>query len=107
MWAALGERFRLPAEDDAPPPPRRMAGLCVWAGALALIGLIPAVRLGVSLIFGGGPGWYAPVTILVGVLGVGATAAAFASIHRARLPWYLLGCATFLLAVNVLLAAVA
>lgn len=99
--AALGERFRLPTEDDAAPPASRMAGLSFWAAACALAGLVPAGRLSVSLLFGGDPRWYAPVAISIGVLGIGATAAAFAAIHRAHLPWYLLGCATVLLAANL------
>ncbi len=104
--AALGERFRLPTEDDAPPPASRMAGLSLWAAVCAFAGLVPAGRLSVSLLFGGDPIWYAPAAITVGVLGIGATAAAFAAIHRAHLPWYLLGCATVLLAANLALVYV-
>ncbi len=99
--AALGERFRLPTEDDAPPPATRMVGLSFWAAACAFVGLIPAGRLAVTLLFGGDPGWYAPAAMTLGVLGVSLIAAAFAAIHRAHLPWYLLALATILLAANV------
>jgi hypothetical protein len=103
----MSERFRLPTEDDAPPTNARMAGLSFWAAACAFAGLVPAGRLAVSLLFGGDPNWYAPTAITIGVLGVGLVAAAFAAIHRAHLPWYLLACATILLAANVSLVYVA
>jgi len=104
--AALSERFRLPSEDDVPPPAARMAGLSLWAAACAFVGLLPAGRLTVSLLFGGDAGWYAPIAITLGVIGVGLVASSFAAIHRAHLPWYLLGCATVLLAANVALVYV-
>lgn len=104
--AALGERFRLPTEDDAPPAAGRMVGLSLWAAACAFLGLIPAGRLSVSWLFGGDPAWYIPATVTLGVLGVGLVASAFAAIHRAHLPWYLLGLASFLLAANVALVYV-
>jgi hypothetical protein len=60
----------------------------------------------VAWLFGGDPAWYIPATLALGVLGVGLIAAAFAAIHRAHLPWYLLGGATMLLAANLSLVYV-
>ena len=102
--AALGERFRLPADSDAPPPVARIAGVAIWAAACAFTGLAPAARLWLAMLFGRPPGWYLPSAVAIGVLGMALVAAAFAAIHRARLPWYLLGFATVLLIANMALA---
>lgn len=103
MQAALRVRFRLPTEDDAPPANARLFAMSFWAASCVFVGLIPAGRLVVALLFGGAPGWYPFIAISIGMLGTAAVAAAFAAIHRAFLPWYLLGIATLLLAANVAL----
>jgi hypothetical protein len=50
-------------------------------------------------------GWYRPVMMLTGLIGVGATAGAFASIHRRRAPWIglTIGTGALLLALAVTL----
>lgn len=45
--------------------------------------------------------WYPLSTASIGILGLILMASAFASIHRAHVPWYLMTIATLLLAVNV------
>ncbi len=90
---ALATRFRLPGHDDPAPGSRRLALVCAWAGALGLGGAAVALRLLVNLFQADG-GWYRPTVLAIGTVGVFATIGAFASIHRQRLPWLLLGVGT-------------
>ncbi|MDI1460568.1 hypothetical protein QEZ54_06275 [Catellatospora sp. KI3] len=105
LRSAVSARFRLPAEDDPAPRAKRLVGLSLWAAVLAFLGLIPGGRLGVTLALGmPAPGWYAPVTLALGVLGILAMVGGFAAIHRDRLPTYLFTAATVLLLANITLA---
>ncbi len=97
---SLSTRFRLPCEEDAAPPNTRLLGMAFWAAACVFIGFLPAGRLLIALLFGA-PAWYPPTAIAIGVAGTAAVAAAGGSVHRAHLPWNLLGVATVLLAANV------
>lgn len=45
--------------------------------------------------------WYPVTAASLGILGLILITSAFASIHRARLPWSLMTIATFVLAANV------
>jgi hypothetical protein len=83
----------MPTNEDPAPASNRLAAICAWAAALGLGGMAVALRAFVGLI-STGAGWYAPTVITIGVLGIGATIGAFASIHRRRLPLILLGVAT-------------
>jgi hypothetical protein len=96
---AVTVRFRIPAAADPAPRQRRLALISAWAGALGLVGVVTAMPVLVSLFRPDG-GWYGPVMILIGLVGVGATAGAFASIHRRRAPWIglTIGTAALLLA---------
>jgi hypothetical protein len=100
---ALSVRFRLPNADDPSPEPEKLLAMATWAATLGLIGLIPGGRLLLELLTGGSPVWYPAVTLAVGLLGLAAIAAAFASVHRRKLPWYGLIFATGLLIVNIVL----
>jgi len=86
-------RFRMPGRYDPAPGERRLALVCGWAGALGLGGALVAVRLLINLFQADG-GWYRPTVLLIGAVGVFATAGAFTSIHRPRLPWVMLGAGT-------------
>jgi hypothetical protein len=99
--AQLRVRFRLPDRHDPAPHPARLAGICFWAVALALLGLPVAGRCSVAIITGAAPAWFEPVVVLVGVLGILVTASTFAAIHRRWLPWLLLVAATGLLGLNL------
>jgi hypothetical protein len=83
---AVSVRFRIPAATDPAPEQRRLALVSAWAGALGLVGAVVAMPVLIDLFRPEG-GWYRPVMILIGLIGVGATAGAFASIHRRRAPW--------------------
>ena len=94
--------FRFHTAEDEPPSNRRVLGLTFWAAIAIFIGLIPAGRLVVSVVLQSVIfAWYPVTAVSIGILGVILMTSAFASIHRARLPWYLMTIATFLLTVNV------
>jgi hypothetical protein len=101
---AVTVRFRIPLATDPVPQQRRLAVVSAWAGALGLVGFAVAMPVLLDL-FRPDAGWYGPVMILIGLLGVGATAGAFASIHRRRAPWIglTIGTAALLLALLITL----
>jgi hypothetical protein len=101
--APMQRRFRLPTSTDPAPESNKLLGMCLWAAALGLIGLIPGGRLAVAVVLDSGPGWYSPVALALGMLGLAAIGAGFAAIHLPRLPWQLFGFASFLLVVNLIL----
>jgi hypothetical protein len=61
----------------------------------------------VAIIMGSAPGWFEPVVVTVGLAGIALTSAAFAAIHRQRVPWRLLTAATVTLLANLTLALIA
>ena len=83
---AVSVRFRIPLATDPAPEQRRLILVSAWAGALGLVGFVVAMPVLLDLFRPAGD-WYRPVMILIGMIGVGATAGAFASIHRRRAPW--------------------
>ncbi|HLU44379.1 MAG TPA: hypothetical protein VKZ67_05070 [Natronosporangium sp.] len=96
--------LRLPDRDTPTPHPVRLAGICVWAALLGLTGLLVAGRIAVAVVAGTAPGWFEPVVITLGGVGIVLTICAFAAIHRPRVPWLLLASATLPLVLNGLLA---
>ena len=99
---AVRVRFRLPLDGDPAPDSRRLALVAGWAGTLGMAGLLVLLPVLADL-FRVGASWYFPVMVLIGLLGVGSTAGAFASIHRRRAPWIGLSIGTACLAMAVLL----
>jgi hypothetical protein len=89
---ALAE-LRMPGTPDPDVRLRRLLGVSAWAALLGLIGLIIGMRI-VFGIFTEMPLWYWTLIFLLGVPGVGATVAAFATLHKGQLPWKLLGAAS-------------
>ncbi|WP_432831257.1 hypothetical protein [Dactylosporangium sp. CA-092794] len=89
----LPDAFRLPTEADPRPANRHIAAVCAWAAALGLGGMAVALRAFVGLI-AQYRGWYGPTVVTVGLLGLACTIGAFASVHRRRLPFALLGAAS-------------
>jgi hypothetical protein len=97
----LKARFRLHTDEHEPPPDVRVFTLTFWATVSIFAGLIPAGRLAMSLMLDTGPIWYPITAAGLGLLGLALVTGAFASIHRAYLPWYLMTIATLLLAGNI------
>ncbi|GAA3283336.1 MULTISPECIES: hypothetical protein [Dactylosporangium] len=95
----LPDAFRLPTEADPRPDNRQIAAVCAWAAALGLGGMAVALRAFVGLI-SEYRAWYGPVVITIGLLGLACTIAAFASVHRRRLPYMLLATASVTLLIG-------
>ena len=87
--------------DQPQPRLRQLMGVCGWAAVLGTIGLVIAVRGFIGDLMGIAPGWYEPSMIIVGIAGIGLTVSAFVTVHRPKLPYTLLGAASFLLAIGV------
>lgn len=86
---------------------RQMLGVCGWAAVLGMVGLVVGIRGFVAELLETTPGWYEPMMIGVGIVGIGLTVGAFATVHRRRLPYILLAAATITLAYAILLTATA
>ncbi len=95
--------LRLPEDGDPAPHQGRMVGMCAWAAVIALLGLVVAVRMFIAIVLKPGPAWLLPTVMTFGIAGTVCAGAAFATIHRQRLPWQLLGAASVLLFLNLLL----
>jgi hypothetical protein len=80
-----------------------MLGVCGWAAVLGTLGLVVGVRGFIADLMEATPGWYEPVMIGVGLVGILLTVGAFATVHRRRLPYLLLSAATVVLAYAILL----
>jgi hypothetical protein len=98
LAAEIAKRFRMPGTADPKVRLRRLAGVAVWAATLGFGGLIVGFRVVIGL-FTSSPSWYAPTICAIGLTGIAITVGAFASVHRRRLPWLLLGLATVTLIV--------
>ncbi|GAB3992447.1 hypothetical protein GCM10029992_01410 [Glycomyces albus] len=72
---------------------RRLAGVAIWALLLVLAGSVSAI-VGLFHIFGDGPGWFTPVFISTGVLGMMLTMMAFATLRFKGVPWMFMAAAT-------------
>lgn len=95
--------LRFPEPDDPAPRMRRMVLLSGWSAALALLGLIVAVRTFIAIVLSPGPGWLVPVVAVVGFAGIACAGLAFAAVHHKWLPWELLSLASLLLGINLIL----
>jgi MFS family permease len=85
--------LRMPGTPDPEVRLRRLLGVCAWAMLLGLIGMMIAARI-VFGIFTEMPLWYWTLIFLLGVPGIAATFAAFATLHKNHLPWKLLRAAS-------------
>lgn len=101
---AVRVRFRLPMDGDPAPEPRRLALVAGWAGALGMAGVLVLLPVLASL-FRPDATSYTLTMMLIGLVGVGATAGAFASIHRRRAPWIGLSIGTLALALAIVFTA--
>jgi hypothetical protein len=93
------DRFRMPGTADPKVQLRRLAGVATWAALLGFGGLVTVARIVIGL-FTTAPGWYLPTMCGIGLFGIACTVGGFASVHRRRTPWILLGVATATLVVG-------
>jgi hypothetical protein len=84
---------------------RQMLGVCGWAALLGAVGLVVGIRGFIADLMSTTPGWYEPVMIGAGAIGIAFTVGAFATVHRRRMPYILLSAATITLAYATLLTA--
>jgi hypothetical protein len=103
----VGDYFQVPREGDDAPDGGQMVGICAWATALGVVGLVVALRGLIAIIGGHTPAWYEPALISAGTAGILLTVGAFLSIHRTFLPWIMMGLATIPLTVSIALTVVA
>jgi len=96
-----------PALRTGTPRMRALAGAAVWALLLCLGGLVCGVLGLIQIVSGSASGWYEPVIIVVGVLGLALAAAAFPLVERRGLPWLLLAASTVTLIGGYVLTAAA
>lgn len=90
-WAQDSGRY---TAVDRQPRLRQMLGVCGWAAVLGAIGLVVGIRGFIADLMEITPGWYLAVMIIAGVIGIGSTVGAFATVHRRRTPYILLTAAT-------------
>jgi hypothetical protein len=95
--------LRLPEAGDPAPHLGRMVAMSVWAAALALLGMVVAVRTFVAIMLGPGPDWLVPTLMSLGIGGTVCAGIAFLTVHHKWLPWELLGLASVLLGTNLVL----
>lgn len=106
-------RFRSPVGQavsgqtaEPRPAPGRLVAVCLWATVVSLVGVVLAIRSCVE-VFVGAPGWFLPVSGLVGLLGVGCTVGALCVARTRMVPWILLGAASGALCLATYLVALA
>ncbi|WP_344083599.1 hypothetical protein [Luedemannella helvata] len=85
------------APDEDTPRLRHLVAVSAWAALLGVLGLAIGTRGFVGVLAGDAAGWYEPTLIVLGAVGIGLTVAGFATIHRDRAPWLLLGAASLTL----------
>lgn len=90
---ALATHFRMPGTPDPQVRLRRLAAVSAWAAVLGFGGMILVLRIMIGL-FTDIATWYLVTTFALGLVGFASTVGAFASVHKQRLPWLLLGGAT-------------
>jgi hypothetical protein len=87
---ALATNFRLPGTSGSNTRLRRLLGVSSWAAVLGFGGLVLVLRIMIGL-FTTIAAWYLVLTLALGLVGITCTVGAFASVHKRRLPWLLLG----------------
>jgi hypothetical protein len=94
----------------APASSQRLAAVSLWALLLVVGGVVVGLRTLVSQLGGSGTGltaWMPTLTAIGGTIGLGTTIAAFLTIGARRTPWVLLGGASAILVVLLVLGAIA
>lgn len=102
-WASPTSSDGLPIVPQ--PRMRQLVGVCGWAAILGGLGLVIGVRGFIGDLMGKAPGWYESAMIIVGILGIGLTVGAFVTVNRGRLPYALLGAASAVLLIALIITA--
>jgi hypothetical protein len=107
-WADPSGEYPTSRRQPTPEPRlRQLMGVCGWAAVLGGISLIVTLRGLFGVIAGSPPAWYEPSAVAVGLTGIALTVAAFVTVHRQRVPWFLLGGATIFLLAAMIVTAIA
>ena len=96
------------APEQRPEPDvrlRRLMGVCAWALCLAVCGLIVGLIDLILLLGGKTPGWFEPVIIVTGLVGLGLAIAAFPMTRTKQTPWLLLAASTVVFVIGIILTA--
>ncbi len=70
--SAAKTTFRLPRPDDPAPNQRRLMGICGWAAALGIVGMLVGLLALVAMVRTT-VGWYSPTVLAVGLAGILST----------------------------------
>ena len=89
--------FRRRQAPSGGPKLRTLAGLAGWAAALGMVGLVVGVRGLILILVSQVPHWFEPTLVIMGLVGIALTAAAFLTIRYRYVPWVLLGLSTVVL----------
>jgi hypothetical protein len=89
----------------AEPRLRQLMGVCGWAAVLGGLGLVIGIRGIIGIAAGNPPGWFEPTLAAVGMVGIALTIGAFLTVHRARVPWIMLGSSSLVLVVSMVLTS--
>lgn len=87
--------------DEPPMRMRHLIALCAWAAALTILGLGVGLWAMVRLMSYGTPGWYEPVIVATGLIGICLAIASFVTADRRHVPWALMGASTAVLFVAI------
>jgi hypothetical protein len=107
--AAIVGAKRGPSSDSTVPPTQRiLAGVSMWAFALALGGVIVGMAALVRIVAGEPSWWFKPlIIILVGFVGMGLTVGGFVTVQRRLMPWMMLTGATLALFLGAIITTTA
>src|SRR5438045_8857724 len=94
--------FRRPDFARQGPPLRVLAGLAGWAATLGVVGLVVGVRGLFVILVSKPPHWYEPTLIIMGLVGIALTAAAFLTVQYKHVPWILLGASPGVLLASII-----
>ncbi|MQA27231.1 MAG: hypothetical protein GEU94_17600 [Micromonosporaceae bacterium] len=87
--------------DEPPMRMRLLIALCAWAASLTILGLGVGLWAMLRLMSHGTPGWYEPVIVATGLIGICLAIASFVTADRRHVPWVLMGASTAVLFVAI------
>lgn len=105
-WAVRAARAGAAPRGTRPEPRlRQLMGVCGWAAVLGGVGLVVGIRGFFGVLAGDAATWYEPALITVGALGLAFTVGGFLTVDRRRTPWIMLGAASVVLIVAMVLTS--
>jgi hypothetical protein len=102
LSSVTGAFRRVAAPQSRRPKLRTLAGLAGWAAAIGVIGLIIGVRGLILILVAEVPHWFEPTLIIMGLVGIALTAAAFLTVQYRYVPWALLGLSSAVLLASII-----